>query len=143
MRQRWPNTAHWQRLVSTFRATDGSRWRAAAAAALGVERAQLRSAIDRSMTHEELRALEDTMMAEICDYSLQLTAHLDRLRDLHRDCEAQRFRRIEAEKAKSADITLDEFFSGFAAEADIRAQFGSRIQEEDAMDARYLACRHA
>jgi hypothetical protein len=80
------------------------------------------------------------MMAEICDYSWQLTAHLDRLREMHRDCEAQRFRRIEAEVAKSADITMDEFFAGSAAEAAIRAQFGSRIQEEDA---RCLACRHA
>jgi hypothetical protein len=127
-------TAHWQRLATTFRATFGWRWRAVAADALEIERHQLRASVDRAMTHDELCTLENAMMSEMSAYASQLIAHINRVREMHRDVEAQRFRRIEAEAATSADITMDEFFTDWAAEAAIRAQFGSRIEEEDARE---------
>lgn len=46
MTKRWPNTPLWQRLEKTFRTTDGSRWRTAAAATLGVKRSEIRGLID-------------------------------------------------------------------------------------------------
>ncbi|HMJ27283.1 MAG TPA: hypothetical protein VK512_01035 [Xanthobacteraceae bacterium] len=128
------STAHWQRLESTFRATYGWRWRAIAAGALGIERSQLRAAVDREMTHDDLCALEDTMMAEMSAYVSQLIAHIDRVREMHSDVEAQRYRRIKAKAVTAAEMTMDEFFTGWAAEADIRAQFGKRIEEEDARE---------
>ena len=46
MTKRWPNTPLWQRLEKTFRTTDGSRWRTAAAATLGGKRSEIRGLID-------------------------------------------------------------------------------------------------
>lgn len=47
MTKRWPNTTLWQRFEKTFRTTDGSRWRTAAAAKFRVKRSDLRRLIDR------------------------------------------------------------------------------------------------
>jgi hypothetical protein len=137
--RRWPNTAHWQRVEAAFRETDGSRWRTAAAAALGIDRGQLRTAVDRTMTHDELCALENSTMAAMNDCGRRLADRIDRLRQMHGDFDEARYRRIRSKFAEAADITLDEMITGHAAEDSIRAQFGSRIQAEDAKDAMVFA----
>jgi hypothetical protein len=137
--RRWPSTAHWQRLESTFRALDGSRWRTAASAALGIDRGQLRAAVDREMTHDELCVLENSMMAAICDCSWQTADRIDRLREMHGDVDGERYRRLRSKFKAAADVTLDEMITGHPAESSIREQFGSRIQAEDAKDAMVFA----
>ncbi len=74
MSKRWPNTLHWQRVVETFRMTNGRRWRTAAAIILGCERSALRGMIDR-----------DKSTSEIIEINAKLGFHLRRYHaHLHR-----------------------------------------------------------
>lgn len=77
MSKRWPNTLHWQRVVKTFRMTNGAGWRTAAAIVLGCERSALRGTIDRDRTNSEIIEINSKLIFHIRRYH----AHLDRVAD--------------------------------------------------------------
>jgi hypothetical protein len=73
MTKRWPNTALWQRVVSTFRVTNRSRWRSAAARRLGCDKRSLRSLIDReSLPPREIKKLDAQLIEYLNDYAAWL-----------------------------------------------------------------------
>jgi hypothetical protein len=84
MTNRWPNTQHWQRLEAAFRATNGSRWRTAAAQWLGCERRDLRAMVDRDMSAEEIERLNADLVAQLHSYANFLQEYAERTRGLAR-----------------------------------------------------------
>jgi hypothetical protein len=84
-RPRWHNTAHWQRLVSTFRETDGSRWRTAAATMLGCEQRDLRAIVDRpEMPPVEIKARDAMLIDHLHRYAVRLQARADEVYNVAR-----------------------------------------------------------
>lgn len=69
---RWPNTAHWQRLVSAFRATHGSRWRTAGAELLSCEKRDLRALVDRDMNPADIKLLDALLIDHLHQYAADL-----------------------------------------------------------------------
>jgi hypothetical protein len=99
---RWPNTLHWQRVVMTFRTTDGSRWRTAAAEVLGCEKRLLRARIDCVDMHPvRIKQLDDRLIE-------RLHSHAAGLRERARDVDnvAREVMRADNEVSPYCDIEI-------------------------------------
>jgi hypothetical protein len=78
--RKWPNTPHWQRLVSTCRETHGSRWRTAAAGLVRCEKSRLRAMVDGDMPPVEIKKLDALLIDHLGRYISHLhrrIAHID------------------------------------------------------------------
>jgi hypothetical protein len=79
MKRRWPNTRHWQRLVSTCRETHGSRWRTAAARLVQRDRSDLRAFVDRDMNPVDIKKLDALLINHLHDHISELRRRIDHI----------------------------------------------------------------
>ena len=70
--KRWPNTQHWQRFVSTFRETHGSRWRTAGAELLSCEKRDLRALVDCDLDPTDIKRLDAVLIEHLHRYAADL-----------------------------------------------------------------------
>jgi hypothetical protein len=94
---RWPNTAHWQRIVATFREIAGPRWRTTAANWGGVERRDLRSSADIEMTSAELAVLDSFMISSLESHIRDLDKRRSRAIELILEIQRAGYDRVTSE----------------------------------------------
>lgn len=86
MTTRWPNTDHWQRVVATFRETNKSRWRSAAARRLGCDKRSLRARIDREDLHPvTIKRIDAQLIKHLHEYAAWLQRRADEAFELAKD----------------------------------------------------------
>jgi len=81
---RWPKTKHWRRVESTFRASNGSGWRTAAAVVLGCDKRDLRGIVDRDLSPVEIKALDARLINHLHRFAVDLQEHADYMCNLAR-----------------------------------------------------------
>jgi hypothetical protein len=84
--KRFPNTKHWQRLVSACRHTHRSRWRTTAARLVGCNRSDLRALIDRIDLHPAaIKGIDQLLIDHLQQYAVFLRDRAEDASNLAKD----------------------------------------------------------
>jgi hypothetical protein len=126
------NRPHWLRMVRIFRAVYGSSWRRSAEKWFELGQGQLRAAIDREMTHDEVWRLDESLMEMTRRYCTRLAGRMEHIANLSDDVAIERERRTRAKVRKSHDVTWAELWVGNSAEAAFRQMYPGWLESEEA-----------
>jgi hypothetical protein len=69
---RWPNTPHWQRFEAALRIAYGTSWLRGGEKFFGLDRGELRRALDRELPKDLISALEDQISWALRDQACEM-----------------------------------------------------------------------